>query len=87
MIKMKQKKTVLKYFELPIDEVRNWDWKDYMVFVIESLYTTVFPFISGMLLVRRNELVWILMLFLPIYFRLNILKKMDSKRKKRVYVK
>ena len=87
MIKMKQKKTVLKYFELPIDEVRNWDWKDYMVFVIESLYTTVFPFIAGMLLVRRNELVWILMLFLPIYFRLNILKKMDSKRKKRVYVK
>lgn len=88
MIKMKPKKTtVLKYFELPIPDARDWDWRNYVVFVIESLYTTVFPFIAGMLLVYRRELIWIAMLFLPIYFRLNIQKKEETKKKKRIYVK
>jgi len=79
-------KKVLKYFELPIDEMAKWTWKDYLLFVIESLYTTVFPFIAGMLMVYRQELIWLFMLVLPIYFRLNIEKK-NKKRKKRLYVR
>lgn len=78
---------ILKYFELPIQEVKEWGWKDYMLFVVESFYATVFPFIAGMLLVSRKELIWIFMLILPIYFRLTILKKFDNKRNRRVYVK
>ena len=78
------KKKILKYFELGV-EVGEWTYKEYVLFVLESLYTTVFPFIAGMLLVSRYELVWILMLVLPIYFKLKIDKK--KTRKKRVYVK
>lgn len=78
---------IVKYFELPIQEVIEWGWKDYMLFVIESFYTTVFPFIAGMLLVKRNEVIWIFMLILPIYFRLSFLKNYDNKRNKRLYVK
>jgi hypothetical protein len=78
---------IMKYFELPIQEVKEWGWKDYLVFVVESFYTTVFPFIAGMLLVKRQELIWIFMLVLPIYFRLTILKKFDNKRNKRLYIK
>jgi hypothetical protein len=78
---------ILKYFELPIEEVKEWGWKDYLIFVVESLYTTVFPFIAGMLLVSRQQVIWIFMLVLPIYFRITILKRFDSKRNKRIYVK
>ena len=78
-------KKLLKYFELPIEEISQWDTKDYILFVLESLYTTVFPFFAGMLLVYRGELIWIFMLILPIYFRLNIEK--NKKEKKRVYVR
>jgi len=77
---------ILKYFELPIEEVRQWGWKDYLVFVLENLYSTVFPFIAGMLLVDRRQLIWLFMLILPIYFKLNILKN-DDKRLKRIYIK
>jgi len=79
-------KKVLKYFELPIEEMAEWTWKDYLLFVIESLYTTVFPFVAGMLMVYRQELIWLFMLVLPIYFRMNIQKK-SNKRKRRLYVK
>ena len=86
MLKKKQKK-LLKYFELPIEEAKEWGYKDWMLFVIESLYSTIFPFIAGMLLVKKHEIIWILMLILPIYFRLNIEKKINGKRKKRLYIK
>lgn len=85
MIKMPPK--ILKYFELPIQEARDWEAKDYVFFVIESLYTTVFPFVAGMLLVDRRQLIWGLMLILPIYLRLTILKKLDGKQNKRIYIK
>lgn len=83
MIRMAKK--LLKYFELNVDEVAEWTAKDYFLFVIESLYTTIFPFIAGMLLVYRRELIWILMLVFPVYFKLKIDKQ--KKRKKRVYIK
>jgi hypothetical protein len=79
------KKKLLKYFELPIEEIKEWGFIEYIVFVLESLYSTVFPFFAGMLLVYRKELVWILMLILPIYFKLNIEKKKKSRR--RIYIK
>lgn len=78
-------KKLLKYFELPIEEIRDWDTRDYLLFVLDSLYTTVFPFIAGMLLIYRREIIWIFMLVLPIYFKLRIEKKQT--RKKRIYVK
>lgn len=77
---------IIKYFELPIQEAKKWGWKEYLIFVIESFYTTIFPFIAGMLLVKRQEIIWIFMLILPIYFRLNILKYYDKKNK-RIYIK
>jgi hypothetical protein len=80
-----KKKKILKYFELPIDTSKDWGFAQWLMFVIESLYATVFPFIAGMLLVQRQELVWVLMLILPIYFRLNIERK--TKKKRRIYVK
>jgi len=79
-------KKILKYFELPIEEIAEWHWIDYFLFVIESLYSTVFPFVAGMLLVYRREIIWLAMLVLPIYFRLNIERKHLKKRKKRLYV-
>jgi hypothetical protein len=81
------KDKIVKYFELPIQEIKTWSLLDYVLFVVESLYTTVFPFISGMLLVKRQELVWIFMLILPIYFRLKFVRKFDNSRNKRVYIK
>lgn len=86
MIKMKKKK-VLKYFELTIEGAGDWGWQGYVVFVIESLYQTIFPFIAGMLLVDRKELIWLFMMVLPIYFRFNIEKKETKNRKKKLYVK
>ena len=81
-------KGLKKYFEIIIDDVVDWSWKEYIVFVIESLYSTVFPFIAGMLLVKRNEPVWIFMLILPIYFKMKISRKFDTKKKKKkIYVK
>jgi hypothetical protein len=78
---------IIKYFELPLQEIKTWGWKEYLLFVIESLYTTVFPFIAGTLMVQRNQPIWVLMLILPIYFRLSVLKKYDKTRSKRIYVK
>jgi len=84
---MGKKTNEIKYFELPIQEARNWKAIDYFLFVLEALYSTVFPFLSGMLLVARKELIWIFMLILPIYFKINIEKKFRGKQNKRVYVK
>lgn len=76
----------LKYFEVTIGKAREWGFRDWILFVIESLYSTVFPFIAGMLFVKRQELVWIMMLILPIYFRLQLSKKETPKTRK-IYVK
>jgi hypothetical protein len=73
---------VVKYFTIPIVNAREWDWRDYLLFVIESLYTTVFPFCAGMLLVQRQELIWLLMLILPIYFKFSVERKFTQKTKK-----
>jgi hypothetical protein len=78
---------ILKYFELPIMEIRKWGWKDYVFFIVETMYSTVLPFVAGMLLVRKQQLYWILFLVLPIYLRLTIVKNLESKIKKRLYVK
>jgi hypothetical protein len=78
-------KRLLKYFELKVDEIPEWTVKEYVLFLIEALYSTVFPFIAGMLLVYRRELVWVLMLVFPIYFKMRIDK--SKPRKKRIYVR
>ena len=82
---MKRKK-VLKYFELSFPASKEWVWQDYAMFVLSSLYSTVFPFVAGMLLVQRQQLVWVLMIVLPIYFRFKI-EKQKKPRKRRIYVK
>ena len=88
MIKMKKKQKYLKYFIIPLEDARNWDWKDYTLFVVETLWTTVFPFISGMLLVARKQIIWIFMLILPIYFKIYIEKKIhENRRNKKIFVK
>jgi len=78
---------ILKYFELPIMEVRKWTWKDYAFFIIESLYSTILPFLAGALLVRQGKLYWLLFMVLPIYLRLTIVKNLESKIKRRLYIK
>lgn len=82
----KEEKRFLKYFELPIEEAKKWDYIDWFLFVVESLYTTVFPFIAGVLLAKKEQLIWILFLILPIYFRMKVLKSTENKRRKRIYV-
>lgn len=84
---MAKTKKYMKYFELTIDKAGDWDWKDYIVFVLESMYQTVFPFVAGAVMVHRQELVWFLMLIIPIYFRLNIKKKETRTRRKKLFVK
>ena len=84
---MGKKKNYLKYFEFTVEKARDWDWKDYVLFVIESLYQTVFPFIAGAVMVQRQELVWFFMLLLPIYFRLKIERKETRSRRKKIFVK
>lgn len=87
MIKM-DKKPLRKYFELPIREAVEWEMNDYMVFVIESMYSTVIPFISGLMLAKTERLLWLFMLVLPIYIRLRVNKKiLHDTRNKRIYVK
>lgn len=83
----KQTKKPIKYFEFTVGDARNWDWKDYILFLIESLYQTIFPFCAGMLLVYRGEIVWLFMLILPVYFRLQIQKKESGKLTKKIYIK
>jgi hypothetical protein len=75
-------KPLNKYFEITLNEASDWTIKEYILFVIETLYSTVFPFIAGMLLVRKGELIWLLMLVLPIYFKLRISKKKFVKKHK-----
>lgn len=83
-----KEKKYLKYFTIPLDDAREWDFKDYIAFLIEALWMTVFPFVAGMLLVARKQLVWLLMLVLPIYFRIKVQKKLDRRKSmKRIYVK
>jgi len=84
---MAKTKKYLKYFELTIDKARDWDWKDYLLFVIESLYQTVFPFVAGAVMVQRQDLIWFFMLILPIYFRLNIQKRETRTKKKKIFIK
>jgi len=84
---MAKSKKYLKYFEFAVEKAKDWDWKDYVLFVIESLYQTVFPFVAGAVMVQRQELIWFFMLILPIYFRLNIQKKETRSRKKKIFVK
>ena len=84
---MKKDKGYLKYFEFTVGEARDWSWRDWVLFVIESFYQTIFPFVAGMLLVKRNEVIWLFMMILPIYFRLRIQKKESGEHKKRIYVK
>jgi len=83
----KKTKKYMKYFELSIEGAGDWGWRGYTVFVLESLYQTVFPFVAGMLLVNRRELIWLFMLALPIYFRFNIEKRDTKNRKKRIFIK
>lgn len=85
-MKDKKENKILKYFELPIQEAKKWTAMDYFVFVIESTYSTIFPFFAGILLVKERNLIWIFMLILPIYFKLHIQKNIDSKKKKRIYI-
>lgn len=75
------------YFQLPITEARKWGLMDYFVFITETSYSTIFPFISGMAMVHFNNLIWGLMLILPIYFKFTIQRKDTKSRKKRIYVK
>lgn len=84
---MANPKKYLKYFELTIEKARDWDWKDYLLFVIESLYQTVFPFVAGAVMVQRQDLIWFFMLVLPIYFRLNIQKRETRTRRKKIFIK
>ena len=85
MQKKKEEHKILKYFEITLGEARDWDSKDYIMFVIESLYLTVFPFISGMLLVSKKQIIWLLMLVLPIYFKFKIQRKFTKKPKKQKF--
>jgi hypothetical protein len=77
---------ILKYFELPVLEASKWDLKDYLLFAVDSLYSTCLPFFGGMLLVSRHEWYWIFMLILPIYFKLDFQKIFEGKKKRRVYI-
>ena len=87
---MKQEKKspkTLKYFELPIWEAKGWRFEDYAMFVIESLYLTIFPFLSGMFLIKTNNLLWLLLLIFPIYLKFKVSKDEKAVRKKRIYVR
>jgi len=74
------------YFEVPISDARRWGIFDYIMFVTEVMYTTIFPFIAGMALVYHQQLLWGVMLILPIYFRFRIVRQEIKVKKKRIYV-
>jgi hypothetical protein len=75
---MEKKPDVKTYFEVPILESTTWGMMEYSLFALESVYSTVLPFIGGMLFYRSMSWYWILFMILPIYFRLNLTKK-DNK--------
>lgn len=83
----KKPRKYLKYFELTVEQAQDWNWKDYLLFLMESLYQTVFPFFAGAIMVHRRELVWFLMLIIPIYFKLRIDRGDNKKKSKKLYVK
>lgn len=88
MAKQEKKPEVLTYFEVALSEARTWTWKEYVFFIIESLYTTVLPFFAGMRLVATWQIGYLIFLILPIILRLNVLKKFDERKKKqKIFIK
>jgi len=75
-------KKFLKYFEVTLNESRDWVLKDWILFVLETFYETLLPFIAGAMLVARQQILWVVFLILPISIRLKIAKKGDKKVKK-----
>lgn len=85
---MAENKKLLKYFEIQLDNAREWKLKDYLLFIIETLWSTIFPFLGGMMLVAKKQPQWIILLILPIYFKIKIEQKYNEElRKKRIFVK
>lgn len=85
---MTEKKKYLKYFEIPITEAKEWDWKEYLLFTLEIFWTTIIPFIGGALLVSSRKLIWLFMLVFPIYVRFKIQRKESKENKRqRIYLK
>lgn len=79
---------ILKYFEIAITEARTWTMKDYVLFVIDSLYSTVMPFFAGARLVATGDLLYLFLLILPIVLKVNLLKRFDKRKKmQKIYVR
>ena len=88
MIILEKPTKYLKYFDIPLENAREWEWKDYVVFIIETFWMTIFPFFAGMLLVSKKQILWIFMLILPIYFKIKIEQKYNQDlRRKRIFVR
>lgn len=78
------KKKLLKYFEYKVP-VKKWDFGDYMIFIGESIFNTLFPFFIGYI-VATTKVRWVaFFLALPVYLKFTLDKK--KPKTKRVYLK
>lgn len=81
-------KKIEKYFEITIAEAREWTVWDWIFFCIETMYSTVLPFLGGMLFVTQHKLYWLGFLILPVYLKFKITKRFSTKKKiKRIHVR
>lgn len=81
-------KKIEKYFEITIAEARQWNIWDWIFFCIETLYSTVLPFLTGMMFVTTKKLYWLFGLIFPVYLKFKITKRFNTAKKtKKVYVK
>ena len=80
-------KKLMKYFIVKLDKVREWDFKDYMFFVLESLWQTVLPFVAGVFFAQTRQFYWVIFLILPIYFKFQIDRGFWAKKEKKIFFK
>lgn len=74
---------IKKYFELEIETPHKWDFEDYLVFLIESLYYIIFPLLIGVIigLTRKIWLIVFIVMSLFVKFdtsRLNNIRKIKK---------
>ena len=86
--KLYPRKQLGRYVELEqTDGYGEWDFLRWFMFVIESFYLTILPFIAGVMLARTENLIWIVFMIAPIYLKFKVTKSDKGKRRIKVYLK
>lgn len=84
--KITPQKRVGRYVELEEEEeYKEWGLLRWLMFVAESMYMTILPFIAGVMLVEKRQLFWLIFLILPVWIKFKVSRQ--GKGKIKIYLK